>query len=244
MSFTRNTPVNSGPLIIRTVFDEGLNNTYVLDEYDVPVPINYIMITSNNGLLVPTRDPFLNSITTTSSIYALAGGYFNSVSTNLFSSVNATCSTICTSSLSASTFSCLGSVLTGSVVASSTIYSFGSTIVTSLYVNGTANVNGPLMFKSPIVNLTATDSIVTANSNDWWGHHVFILNSTSNTTMILYSPLNPPFPPDGAFLYITNAVTTRTTSIQNLMGGSRSLSYLSTAHVTYNSTLRAWYSIS
>jgi hypothetical protein len=55
-------PINSGPLIIRTYNDSSSNNTYLLKQYDYPVSTNYILTTSNNGLLVPTDNPTISSI--------------------------------------------------------------------------------------------------------------------------------------------------------------------------------------
>lgn len=64
--------VSSGPLIIRTYLDNSNNNTYLLDEYDYPVSTNRILITSTNGLLAPSDNILISSISV-SSIISAAG---------------------------------------------------------------------------------------------------------------------------------------------------------------------------
>ena len=61
MSSSGISATNSGPLAIRT-YNSGSNKTFVLTDYDIPVPPNYVLITSSNGLLVPTNSPSISSI--------------------------------------------------------------------------------------------------------------------------------------------------------------------------------------
>lgn len=65
MSSTGLIPVNSGPLIIRTLQNESVRdtNTYVLGEYDYPISSNYVLITSSYGILAPTNHPNISTIT-------------------------------------------------------------------------------------------------------------------------------------------------------------------------------------
>lgn len=74
--------INSGPLIIRTynqsVSTLSTNNTYLLGQYDTPVPSNYILITTLNGQLYPTNHPTISSITI--STLNTNQGYFSTLS--------------------------------------------------------------------------------------------------------------------------------------------------------------------
>lgn len=76
-------PVNSGPLCIRTYNDLSDKNTYLLGQYDYPVSSNYILITSNNGQLVPTSTPTISSITVGSSLRCNQS-FFSTVETSTF----------------------------------------------------------------------------------------------------------------------------------------------------------------
>jgi hypothetical protein len=59
--------VSSGPLIIRTYNDTSSSDvTYVLQDYDYPVPSNYVLITSTNGQLMPSDNIYVSSVTTSS----------------------------------------------------------------------------------------------------------------------------------------------------------------------------------
>jgi len=54
--------INSGPLIIRTYLEDSVNNTYLLGNYDIPIPNNRVLITSTNGLLAPSDNISVSSI--------------------------------------------------------------------------------------------------------------------------------------------------------------------------------------
>ena len=66
MSSSGTTPINSGPFIIRTYLDQSDQNTYLVGPYDYPVSSNYVLITSTNGLLAPTDNPYISSVTVSS----------------------------------------------------------------------------------------------------------------------------------------------------------------------------------
>lgn len=72
--------VNSGPLIIRTYLDGSSNNSYVLGQYDTPVSGGSILTTSTNGLLVPSNNVNISSI----SVSTLSS---NTISTGLINGV-------------------------------------------------------------------------------------------------------------------------------------------------------------
>ena len=63
MSSSGKTPINSGPLTIRTYLDSSINNTYLLSDYDYPVSSNRILITSSAGLLAPSDNIYVSSVT-------------------------------------------------------------------------------------------------------------------------------------------------------------------------------------
>ena len=58
--------INSGPLIIRTYLSTSVNNTYLLGNYDIPISSNRVLITSTNGLLTPSDNITVSSITVSS----------------------------------------------------------------------------------------------------------------------------------------------------------------------------------
>ena len=62
MSSSGITPINSGPLIIRTYNNGSSNQTYLLGDYDLPLSSNYVSITSSNGQLVPSNNIYVSSV--------------------------------------------------------------------------------------------------------------------------------------------------------------------------------------
>jgi len=117
MSWSGNSAINSGPLVIRTYNDRSANNTYLFGQYDIPISSNYVLITSTNGLLAPSDNIYVSSI-------AVSSLQSNTDQTNqLFSN------TIVTSSLYATECSTYTASIS-SVVANSHLFSTlnGSTI--------------------------------------------------------------------------------------------------------------------
>lgn len=227
MSFTTNTTVNSGPLIIRTVLDESLNNTYVVGQYDVPIANNYVLVTSNNGLLVPSRDLHLNTIVVDSTLTASICR-----TTSL--------STITVSTTSVSTVSISSNLVSTHMVSCSSLQT--STITTStLYSNGFTLENGSLRY-TVLTKEVSSGMIYSLNSTDWWGKYIFVTNPSNDVSLSL--PLSGIVPPDGTFMYITNAAVGYTTTINNLISGDRVLAYPNSAHVIYQSSLNRWFSLS
>ena len=62
MSSSGITPINSGPLILRTYLNSSSNNTYAVGPYDDPVPANRILVTSTGGLVVPSDSITISSM--------------------------------------------------------------------------------------------------------------------------------------------------------------------------------------
>ena len=58
--------INSGPLIIRSYLGSSSNNTYALGANDIPISSNRVLITSTNGLVVPSDNIYVSSITVSS----------------------------------------------------------------------------------------------------------------------------------------------------------------------------------
>lgn len=99
--------INSGPLIIRTYLDGSSNNSYVLGQYDMPVLNGLVLTTSTNGLLVPSNNINISSITVstlssnTISTGGLVAGYISSniISTGQIFASNARISSLIVSSI-------------------------------------------------------------------------------------------------------------------------------------------------
>lgn len=210
--------VNSGPLFIRTVGNGSFSNTYLLNQYDKPFSANYVLTTSNNGLLTPTRDPFLNTLLVASTITASKGVY-QTLSTTTISSMICSTSTLSTQTLQAVSAS-----------------------LSTLTIASTVTVSGPVLYTRNIRNITDNSAFYTLNTSDWWSRHIFVFNSSSDTNLVL--PLMDPLPPDGTFMYITNGVSVFNVIVNNLQGGSQTLSYLSTTGVIFNSAVGNWYAFS
>ncbi len=87
MSSSGISPINSGPLIIRTYNDLSENNTYLLQGYDQPVSSNYLLTTSNNGQLIPSSSPSVSSITI-GNILRANQSVFSTIVTSTFASNN------------------------------------------------------------------------------------------------------------------------------------------------------------
>jgi hypothetical protein len=66
MSSSGITPLNSGPLLIRTYLDGSSNNTYALGPYENSVSSNRILITSSAGLIAPSDNIYVSSISISS----------------------------------------------------------------------------------------------------------------------------------------------------------------------------------
>ena len=200
MSGSGHIPVNSGPLCIRTYNDLSDKNTYLLGQYDYPISSNYILITSNNGQLVPTSNPNISSLTVGVSLRCNQS-YFSTLETSTF-----TTGTFTTTSLTCGPVTC-----------------------SSITANGTAQ------FRSLITNITS-GSVITLNS-DYWGKYVFV-KSNENVQLTLLGAQ------DGSFMGIRNIAPNSTTTVVNVFGGTRTVSFGSTLNVMYNSTFSQWYSMS
>ena len=130
MSSSGITPINSGPLVIRTYNDLSDNNTYLLQTLDRPVSSNYILITSNNGQLVPTATPTVSSITIGSTLRANVS-VFSTIQTSTFASNNFQTTVLACGDISCSSITAQGTarfrgitetITSGSVIAIDSTY--------------------------------------------------------------------------------------------------------------------------
>ncbi len=187
-------PINSGPLIIRTYNDSSTNNTYILGQYDYPISTNYILITSNNGLLTPTNNPTVSSI----NVSTINGNIAT------FSSVNVS-SIITTSSIIGSTLYINGpaifshstfTITTGSILTLTQEYwnkyifmktdgNFIITLPPSGPINGT------------FVNITQiSDGVTTTIQNVYEGDRTLLNTSTiSQNIYLMYNNIVDPARP-------------------------------------------------
>jgi hypothetical protein len=93
--------INSGPLIIRT-YNQSYNtlsttNTYLLGQYETPIPSNYILITTLNGQLAPTNHPIISSINISTS--HINNGLFSTFTGSTITNKEIQTSSIITSTL-------------------------------------------------------------------------------------------------------------------------------------------------
>jgi microcystin-dependent protein len=54
--------INSGPLILRTYNNSSPNKSIILGTYDNPISSNYVLITSSGGLLAPSDNIYISTI--------------------------------------------------------------------------------------------------------------------------------------------------------------------------------------
>jgi hypothetical protein len=98
--------INSGPLLIRSYNQNNdtlsTYNTYLLGQYDIPIPSNYILITTLNGQLAPTNSPIVSSMTV-STLNVKNGSICTINASSIYNNVIQT-STIIASTLQLSTF--------------------------------------------------------------------------------------------------------------------------------------------
>lgn len=78
MSSSGITPINSGPLILRTYLNSSSNNTYAVGLYDDPVPANRVLVTSTGGLVVPSDTITISSIIVSTIVASGATGFAGS----------------------------------------------------------------------------------------------------------------------------------------------------------------------
>ena len=100
--------INSGPLIIRSYFGSSINNTYALGDNDIPISSNRVLITSTNGLVTPSDNIYVSSITISSinglpyapgddvfwSSTSINGGIVNDNTGSVYINTSLQCSTI------------------------------------------------------------------------------------------------------------------------------------------------------
>jgi hypothetical protein len=204
MSSSGITALNSGPLIIRTYNNiSSSNNTYILKDYDYPVSSNYILITSTNGILSPSNNIYVSSISNYSSISEYATNSTLNVST--IYAINSTISIenqvhIYNNPNGGPSLIVDGSSIfeyaTISTSYLSTVQSINSTITFENQVNIDANpnsgpsliVNGSTIFTEPGAQSTTTSAGVTI-----WGladGNPINQNFNSTNTYIINDPIS------------------------------------------------------
>ena len=214
MSSSGITPINSGPLLIRTYLDDSPNDTYILTDYDLPIPSNYVLITSTNGLLVPSNSVYLSTVVVSS----LSGS-------------SLILSTIKNSYLSASTLS--GSTATLASISTPNIY--GSTIhATTITIASSItayNLNTPNIVFSNLVGSTLnTDQLfVGIELNASTSNGTF--NSISFTTLACNNTLT------------SNNITTNQLSLQSISSNMvYNNTFVSTVTTTTSSLITSTFS--
>ena len=185
MSSTGIKPLSSGPLIIRTYLTSSSNNTFILGNYDIPISSNRVLITSSNGLLVPSDNITISSINV-SSLYAstINTNYLTVNSTLTVSTVNAT--NINVSTLRASTI--IVSTLNASNINVSTLRA--STIIADTIYANSINTS------SLLISLQQYNS---NNISSNYGKNILLTNSTSHTVNLQDKPAIP-----GTFINFIN----------------------------------------
>jgi hypothetical protein len=203
MSSSGISATNSGPLAIRT-YNRGSNKTFVLTDYDVPVPSNFALVTSTNGQLVPSNNIYLSSIGSSTIYSSTATVNYISSNTAIISSISSNTATIINissniaviSSLTSNT-AILSSITSNTAVITnissnnaylSSIYSIGSTITFNNQVNMSVTnglsllVNGSTVFTEPGAPTNATNSNITI-----WGAATGLPISAEFTTTTTYT---------------------------------------------------------
>lgn len=140
--------INSGPLIIRTYNDSSSNKTYLLSDYDYPVPSNYVLITSTNGQLAPSNNIYISSISISSitadyailSTVQISGFLTVNNGANIASTLCA--STLCTSTLAMSNGQIIGISSINSLADSLNITAVNTSTIGNLNVTGDLDVTG------------------------------------------------------------------------------------------------------
>ena len=137
-------PTNSGPLILRTYGDAGPNNTYILCDYDVPIPGNRALQTGVNGVLAPSIAPYVSSAAVSSATASTATAT-NSTIGSFLSTTILQCSTVNVGTLYFS--SIMGSTIKGNTAqfdTSTSISSITTQVGSNMTITGIAGVTDSL----------------------------------------------------------------------------------------------------
>jgi len=71
--------INSGPIILRT-YNDSKHISVILGDYDIPVPPNRVLITSMNGVITPSDNIYVSTISSDS--ISVSQLYSNYIQTN------------------------------------------------------------------------------------------------------------------------------------------------------------------
>jgi hypothetical protein len=183
MSSTGIDAINSGPLIFRTYNDNSQNNSYVLGNYDIPISSNYILTTSTGGMIVPSNNINISSITV------------SSITASSITASSITASSITASTINAST------ITTNNCNASS---------ITVSSING--SVYPPIIgaaFKAmPVIFTTNSETIQADNPGLY-----LVINNYTNCKIELTSFTNSPANLGNTYVFLLPSTTTQDTSI-------------------------------
>jgi hypothetical protein len=176
--------INSGPLIIRTYLDNSNNNSYVLGNFDYPISSNYILITSTNGLIAPSNNINISSLSVSS--FNAQYAYISSLSSYTFFSNSANISTISSNLLNMD-----NGIITdvNTIFFSSVIGLPLTTLGSNLYFNGLQVLTGvsPSSISSLYWN-EAPDGVIFNNNIGTPGNNHYLVgigksHSTINATL-------------------------------------------------------------
>ncbi len=162
--------INSGPLIIRT-YNQSYNtlsttNTYLLGQYETPIPSNYILITTLNGQLAPTNNPTVSSFNV--STLNINNGFFSTL----------TGSTINNKAINTSS-------IIGSTLQLFSFANFKYDISTLSLSNPTTNIdNGDFFGKYIFTTPTASDKSISLQVTQPSGAFMVFKNIGSNSFTI------------------------------------------------------------
>jgi len=127
---------------------------------------------------------------------------------------------------------CILSTLTTSTLSTNVISS--AVLTCSSITTSTLSVDQPIMYRGTVLNIDSGTNYTIGSS--YWGKYIFVRSNDGNMNLTLSNGSVP----SGSFMTITNAISGRTTTVNNVQGGVRTLTYLSSILVMYNS---GWFSL-
>ena len=233
MSDTGAYSVNSGPLLIRTYVDGSGNNTYLVGksqqpQLEVPISTNRILITSTNGLLTPSDNIYVSSLTMSS-----LRGSTMAASTNQTLSVNTSTlvgSTVITSTIQFSSFTgsylSMNNAVFSESMRGSTIINQNGTFSTLIGQPGATITADNVTFNTSINGMVGSTSLSNVNVKNVVGIGGSSMFAVPNTNANFLSTAN----------LLTNTVSTNVLNA-NLMSISSMIVQRTTYLTGYESLL-------
>lgn len=127
---------------------------------------------------------------------------------------------------------CVLSTLTTSTLSTNVISS--AVLTCSSITTSSISIDQPMMYRGTVLNIDSGTNYTLGSA--YWGKYVFVRSTDGNMNLTISNGSVP----SGTLMTITNGVSGRTTTVNNVQGGTRTLTYLSSIQVMYNS---AWYSL-